>query len=197
MSDAKDRANERGKDVGDADFPGMIVQAVLGQAADHDARILPEIAKNPSRSAWTAWAPADQPRERRREVVIEILSDKAFAVAEESGHNIQKIKDAFGRGFKHTHNRNGTIGGRLYERVADFFFQWPPDTAECECSNNKLREETTRKPSISHTLLGSRFSLKEQMTLKVAAMAHENPTSKLRRTTRLATRLTQVEGNGR
>ena len=83
-------------------------------------------------------------------------------------------------------NRNGTIGGRLHERVAEFFFQWPLDTAECECSNNKLREETTRKPSISHTLLGSRFSLKEQMTLKVAAMAHENPTSKLQRTTRLA-----------
>ena len=45
-SDAKDCADERGKDLCDADSRGSIGPAVLGQAADHDARILTAIAKS-------------------------------------------------------------------------------------------------------------------------------------------------------
>ena len=39
MSDAKDRTDWRGKDLGDAEFRGTTVPAVLGQAAGFDARI--------------------------------------------------------------------------------------------------------------------------------------------------------------
>ena len=46
-SNPKDRADERGKDVCDADCRGISVQAVLGQAADYDARIPTAIAEYP------------------------------------------------------------------------------------------------------------------------------------------------------
>ena len=38
------------------------------------------MAQDPWRLAWLAWAPADQPWERRRDVTIEILSEKDVAV---------------------------------------------------------------------------------------------------------------------
>ena len=47
VSDAKDHADERGKDLCAADFRGKIVQPVLGQAADCDASILSAIALYP------------------------------------------------------------------------------------------------------------------------------------------------------
>ena len=75
---------------------GIMVQAVLGRAADCDARILLAVAKFTLRRAWLAWAPADQPCERRRDVAIEILSEKAVAVGAMPDHSILKIEDACG-----------------------------------------------------------------------------------------------------
>ena len=125
MSDATDRADERGKDLCDADYRGNIVQAILGQAADYDARTLTAIAKYP----WACMAgmDTDQPYERRRDVAIEILSEKAVAVGAKPDRNIQNIKDALG-----SRSRTRTIGGRMHECVTDVFSKWPLDTAECE-----------------------------------------------------------------
>ena len=47
VSDAKDRANERGKELCDADFRGIVLRAVLGPAAEYDTRILTAIAMYP------------------------------------------------------------------------------------------------------------------------------------------------------
>ena len=96
VSEAKDRADERGKDFCDADLRGMVGPAVLGRATDCDFTILSAIAKNPLRLAWLALAAADQPCERRRDVFIEILSVKASAVGAKLDRAVQKIKDAFG-----------------------------------------------------------------------------------------------------
>ena len=46
LSDAKDRTDERGKDLCDADFSGMIAPTVLGESADCDATTLTAIAKS-------------------------------------------------------------------------------------------------------------------------------------------------------
>ena len=58
-------ADERGKDLSGADFRGISVPSVLGQAARYDARILTAIEKNTLRLRWLAGAPADQPCARR------------------------------------------------------------------------------------------------------------------------------------
>ena len=86
VSDARDRADERGKDLCDADVRGIIVQAVWGQAADYDAKIPNAIAKYPLRLAWLASAPADQLCERGRDVAIEILFQKAAGVGVKPDH---------------------------------------------------------------------------------------------------------------
>ena len=78
MSDATDRAGERDKDL--CDFRGIIVRAVWEKK-------LPSMAKDPLRLAWLAWAPADQPCERRRDVTIEILSEKDVAVGAKPDRN--------------------------------------------------------------------------------------------------------------
>ena len=96
VSQAKDRADERGKDLCDADLRGMVWPAVLGRATDCGFTILSAIAKNPLRLAWLALAAVDQPCERRRDVSIEILSVKASAVGAKLDTAVQKIKDAFG-----------------------------------------------------------------------------------------------------
>ena len=67
------------------------------------------------------------------------------------------------------------------------FSESPLDTAECEGNNNKLHDETSRNPSISHPLLASRFSLQKQLTQGIAATAVDDPTSNLQRASRLAT----------
>ena len=56
VSDTKDREDERGKKLCDADYRGTNVQAIWEQAADYDARILTAIAKHPLRLAWLAGA---------------------------------------------------------------------------------------------------------------------------------------------
>ena len=54
LSFAKDRADERGKGLCDAYCRGISMQAVLGQAADYDVRILTAIAKYTLKLAWLA-----------------------------------------------------------------------------------------------------------------------------------------------
>ena len=79
VSAAKDLADERGEELCDADFHGMIVQAVVGKAADSDVRVLSSIEQYSLRLRWLTWAPADQPRERRRDVAAEIVRQRCHS----------------------------------------------------------------------------------------------------------------------
>ena len=65
-------------------------------------------------------------------MAIEILPNKAFAVAAKPGYNIQMIKDAFGRDLELARASNGTTGGRLQEFVIDVSSKWPQDTGKCQ-----------------------------------------------------------------
>ena len=69
---------------------------IIGLAADFDAGILTAIAKYSLGLAWLAWAPADHVSAAEMWPSKSCLH-KAFAVGAKAAHNIQKIKDAFGR----------------------------------------------------------------------------------------------------
>ena len=97
MSDAKDRAAERGKDL--CGCP--IIEASSS------------IAKYPLRLAWFSWAPGRPNRERRLDVAIEILSAKAVAVSAKLTTISRRLQDALGRDLEEARASNGTIGGLL------------------------------------------------------------------------------------
>ena len=111
---------------------------------------------------------------------IGTLSDKAVSFVAKLDQIIQMIKGAFGRDLEHACASKGSISGRLHEVVTDVFSNSPLDTAECE-GNNKLQADIDRNSNIIQPLLASRYSLQKQLTQRVAAIAHGNPTAKLQR----------------
>ena len=128
------------------------------------ARILKAIAKYPLRLAWLVWAPADQPCERREDVAIEILSEKAVAVGAKLDHDIQKIRASFGRAMELS-----VVGYMSLSLMRSRNGLWTQRSV-------KLQDETARNPRTSHPLLASCSSLQQQLTLRVASIALENPT---------------------
>ena len=147
MSDAKDRVDERGKDLCNADFGGMIVQAVWGQATVCDARVPNAIPKDLLALPGSL---GQQPTEHviAAAMPIEILPNKAFAVGAKPGHTIQMTKDACGRDLEHARASNGMMGGQLQEFVTDVSSKWPLDTGTCGGSCAKFEQETAPNPSM-------------------------------------------------
>ena len=129
MSDAKDREDERGKDLCDDDCGSMI--PVWGQAAVYDARVLTAIAEDPLRLAWLAWAPADRTCERRRDGHRD-LAQQGFRSRCKAWPQHPDDQDAFGRDLELARASNGTTGGRLQEFVTDVSSKWIQDTGKCQ-----------------------------------------------------------------